>query len=299
MNPLYFRWSVADAAGHAWTKGHAEGASPGARRRRYLVARGTQRAYRPLEAFPALFRAFAGTAPDEVGVKAFADKFGLLGGDVSEAIHESRAGQEPLLIGEPLAAWTAEILAMRAALRLWDMSRAGDVHGLAHHVVWGTGKPPRTKPKLTPAQQVMAYAGSGRGAVTVVTDELGARVVYHPTAPAIGGASPPWPDGDLAGPALDYVQREINEHLHDRVEPRLLWSPDRARLELRITPTCLAGAVWLQFARAVATGKSYRQCAVCASWYEVGQRAARTTRRYCSNACRLRAHRARHANTEA
>ena len=57
--------------------------------------------------------------------------------------------------------------------------------------------------------------------------------------------------GDPIGPALHCMQSLINEHLHQRASPRLLWEQSRDRLGLYIVPEGLIGALWLQFARAV------------------------------------------------
>ena len=42
--------------------------------------------YQPLAAFSGLFRVFADTEPSRDGIKAFADRFGPLGGDIAKQI---------------------------------------------------------------------------------------------------------------------------------------------------------------------------------------------------------------------
>ena len=61
--------------------------------------------YQPLAAFPGLFRVFADTEPSRDGIKAFADRFGPLGGDIAKQIplydQPQRQGVA-VGIGEPL-----------------------------------------------------------------------------------------------------------------------------------------------------------------------------------------------------
>jgi hypothetical protein len=55
----------------------------------------------------------------------------------------------------------------------------------------------------------------------------------------------------------------------------------------------LAGAVWLQLAQAVVEHKAFRACLSCRRWFELVPEVNRTSRHYCSEACRSRAYRSR------
>ena len=101
--------------------------------------------------------------------------------------------------------------------------------------------------------------------------------------------------GDPIGPALHCMQSLINEHLHHRASPRLLWEHERDRLGLYIVPEGLIGALWLQFARAVERDAKFRQCAECGTWFEVAPGRGRADKQFCSTACRTRAYRKRQA----
>ena len=101
--------------------------------------------------------------------------------------------------------------------------------------------------------------------------------------------------GDPIGPALHCMQSLINEHLHHRASPRLLWEQSRDRLGLYIVPEGLIGALWLQFARAVERDARFRQCAECTTWFEVSPGRGRTDKQFCSTACRTKAYRKRQA----
>lgn len=60
-------------------------------------------------------------------------------------------------------------------------------------------------------------------------------------------------------------------------------------------PRNLCGAMWLQFANAVTLRKKYGRCmnSECGDWFELYPVKKGPPRRYCSNACRQRSHRAR------
>ena len=105
--------------------------------------------------------------------------------------------------------------------------------------------------------------------------------------------------GDPIGPALHCMQSLINEHLHHRASPRLLWEQSRDRLGLYIVPEGLIGALWLQFARAVERDAKFRQCAECTTWFELAPGRGRTDKQYCSTACRTKAYRKRQAEAVA
>ena len=95
--------------------------------------------YQPLVAFSGLFRVFADTEPSHDGIKAFADRFGPLGGDIAKPIplnDQPNAKGVPLGIGEALAAWNEEILTMRFAIDIWEAARNGDVGRLERVIFW-------------------------------------------------------------------------------------------------------------------------------------------------------------------
>ena len=91
--PLQFPWRVAKG-GYRWVESkppsaRAPAAAPTVPHRR--PARSAPAGFRvlqyqPLAAFPGLFRVFADTEPSHDGIKAFADRFGPLGGDIAKPI---------------------------------------------------------------------------------------------------------------------------------------------------------------------------------------------------------------------
>lgn len=244
------------------------------------------RRYFPLRDHSGLFREFADTEPTKEGFLAFANRYGLLG--EWELISLDSNGPPLAGTGERISLWHKELYALKRALELWDFIRDGDLAGLATRIYWRslddvvysdhpegpTGKELPGRPGFGFTHQVIANSN--------VNSELLER--FRP--------------GDLVQPAQYYVQKTVNDHLKGRVSPRLLWTKKRTRLALFFVPQSLIGALWLQFALAIDGNKDYRRCEECRSWFEVSPEGARTTRVYCSTACRVRAYRRRIAQAK-
>lgn len=122
----------------------------------------------------------------------------------------------------------------------------------------------------------------------------------HPLiTPALRAASFPV----LKGACLAWVQSRINERLSgvdretgDAVVAHLGF--DRfGKLRLQQQTRSLLGILWLQCARAAEGDQTFRQCRSCRNWMlispDVGKRRQAI---YCSNLCKVRAFRKRHAN---
>jgi hypothetical protein len=289
--PLQFPWQVAEG-GYSWADSRpiGEGQDRGSflTDNRAIAAAGFRvLQYQPLAAFPGLFRVFADTEPSREGVKAFADRFGPLGGDLAEQIplyDQPNAKGVPLGTGEALAAWSNEILMMRFAIDIWEAARNGDVGRLEQVIFWtedGSGV------------QILSHPELAKGQVP----EVPARVERAWIAGAhLGdGVLERFVPGDLVKPALHHVQSMINKKLEGRASPRLLWDAKRERLGLYIVPAGLIGALWLQFARAVERDSKFRQCAECGIWFELAPGTARADKLYCSTPCRIKAYRKRQA----
>jgi len=290
--PLQFRWKVAED-GYRWLESHPVDESEQMRHAflthgRPIGAGGFRvMQYQPLAAFSGLFRGFADTEPSRDGIKAFADRFGPLGGDIEKQIplyDQPNAMGVPLGTGEPLAAWNDEILTMRFAIDIWEAARNGDVAILERVIHWkpdGSGVEIAGHPGVPRGQLPEAPARVERAwiAGTHLGDDVLGRFV----------------PGDLVKPALHYLQSKINEKLEGRASPRLLWDANRERLGLYIMPAGLVGALWLQFARAVERDSQFRQCAECGIWFELAPGTARADKLYCSTPCRTKAYRKRQA----
>jgi hypothetical protein len=180
----------------------------------------------------------------------------------------------PLGTGEPKRDWFHEIETMRLAIDVWDLARAGDAAGLEQFIIWDEDG----------RRVSFRHCAKSGGRIL----ELGATIASDVFAPHLLER---FETGDLIKPAFYYVQTVINRALSGTVSPRLLWSEDRSRLELHPYPESLCGALWFQFARAVANDTRFRRCRVCGTWFELSARTARSDKIYCSNTCRTRAFR--------
>ena len=97
---------------------------------------------------------------------------------------------------------------------------------------------------------------------------------------------------DVFAPAVAYIEQSINRHL-GAVPIQLVWNSARQRPERKISPRNLLEGLWLQFADSIHTGHSFRACHSCKRWFELTPTIARTSKLYCSTACRNRAYRDR------
>ena len=62
---------------------------------------------------------------------------------------------------------------------------------------------------------------------------------------------------------------------------------------ISIVPEDLESALWFQFAQAVSGTQEFIKCVECPSWYEIAPGAGRPEKKFCSDACRMRAYRKR------
>jgi hypothetical protein len=243
--------------------------------------------YAPLQEYPALFRALAQLATDDrQAILSFANRYGGLG--VERPCHILGRPQTPFPPrGETHQQWMESIEALRRAVTIWELFKAGDQPALARYIRW----------------RQQQYAADG----VTVTHAGGWVYDSHPDLPP--GEAPPPPGrtqelimppvpelfqaGEAALPALFLVQRWINKHLEGQVAPRLLYQLDTGHQVLQMVPSTLLSAAWLQLAQAIAGNHTYRACKECGEWFEISARAdGRTARRlFCSDACKSRDYR--------
>jgi len=224
---------------------------------------------------------FAETEWTPEGVKAFADRFGSLGGDVASLIQIQPDVHRPSYLSqrEPRRKWADEIATMRAAVRLWEYARHDDAEGLSGLGLRWRGE---TGIEINPGPEA-ARDEPGLPHTWIASTHLGDDVLAR------------FVPGDLVSPALHHVQRTVNDKMERRASPRLLWTEGRSQLGMRLVPGSLIGALWLQFARAIERDNEFRQCAECGIWFELSPQTARSHKQFCSNACRTKAYRKRQA----
>jgi len=233
--------------------------------------------YDPLRECTGLFRIFAEIHPTRPGVLRFANEYGQLGGRYSETVlilassKVSRSGRAASLAkGETLDAWANEISSMKAMVRLWDAARRGDTATLEKWIQWHDGE-------VRYDFKVGQYHAGGTLAAPDHYPEI------------LDGLVP----ADVVQPAWHLLQRELNARLAEHpAMPYVVWDQDRSELRVRLKPRSLISALWLQFAFAVGENHSYRTCAACGKWFQVGPGAdMRADAKHCSNACRQRKYR--------
>jgi hypothetical protein len=99
--------------------------------------------------------------------------------------------------------------------------------------------------------------------------------------------------GDPFRPALFNLQRRVNKQLKTwGMTPRLTATEDRSHLRLCLIPKNLLTAIWLEFAESIDEQTRFLQCGGCGKWLPMPVHTTRD-RRYCAEACRMRAMRGR------
>jgi hypothetical protein len=161
-----------------------------------------------------------------------------------------------LVHGETLQLWQDEIRALSLAVSLWDAISVG-----------GNRLAAELKAALVKRELPLAV-----------------QRALHVT------------DDDPIMTALSAIQRQTDAHLRRHVDSRLLFRENQPRLQLRLQPVNLLGALWLQFALAVDLVKRFVKCAECGAPFEVS-RGLRTGKRpdakFCSARCRVGHYRGR------
>jgi len=251
------------------------------------------RTYDPL-AIPDLFRVFADTRPDKESILAFANQYGKLG--VAVDLH--RKNLEDHRGPELLDRWQAEIRQMRTAVRVWDAYQTGREKDLRPLVCkWGELGPEvrRRYQGLAPGAADREWYAPSRDETGEIVDlDLVQQIVYGTPDSFVGKA---WlAAADRRQAAKIFLADAANEHLYDhcRVElnerPRLV-----GEFRVGVRPRDLLGAMWWQVARLVTGDTQFRGCKVCGQLMEVstGPHGVRTNRAFCSNACKVKDHRAK------
>ncbi len=235
-----------------------------------LQAQTEWRSYRPLIDNDGLFKEFAlQTPPTHEGILAFANKYGALGGSAEvRVLLPTGAAAAVVGTGEPAQVWEAEIIEMRRLVTLWESAKSKDSKKLADHIKWTIDGA-----VLYEDQRTKALIANGQ----MNSD----RLAYFRR-------------GDLTAPALWHIQERLNLKLIEHsVSVRLLWdSRTHTSLSVHMVPTSLISCLWLQFGKAVAGNRDYRQCGNCEKWFEVGgSTGARSDKKFCTPTCKAAAHR--------
>jgi hypothetical protein len=256
--------------------------------------------YVPLDQYPALFRTFADTPTSPEGVLQFANRFGMLGGEVAvqtdRELPSTPTSLQRFVVAEPVVAWLNAILRMRQAVALWDMVSAGDLAGLEQVIIQnldGLHFHPKPEWFLTDwRRQTAQELRTGMQDFGGTKLEAAKPVWFWPSWLDRDGRFERRQGSGLVSAARLLIMQFVTERLDAKV-----WLEGEGLVENRFylahRPQSLVGAIWLQFAHALAAGRRYRTCNECGEWFEIPLRGARISREYCTNACRSKAYRRR------
>jgi hypothetical protein len=231
--------------------------------------------YNPLVSNPTLFKEFASLVPTEDGFMAFANEHGPLG--VGALI----AKEGPLETYEPLYRWRAAHLKMREVVDVLNAIDAKDVGTLQK---WFT---------LTNngARFVRDSDGISHWTWVTISGQLRSHIWEWAAAAST-------PDIAMLRVAQGWCQVEINEALDGGTNDthsalRVIFDGDKKEMTLRVCPTSLLAALWLQCARSLTMNPQFRTCNHCGRWFELSPDARRRQAIYCSPRCKVAAYRKR------
>jgi hypothetical protein len=252
--------------------------------------------YDALSVEPPLFRTFANLEPSREGILEFANRYGPLGaatgrrpsGISSDGIQTSLQLQQ---IPEDQHFWQSNIIEMKELLDLWNLYESCDIHGLSELIRWDDSETLVQYQRRPKSKSLTLNAQSNATDPVVVAQ----KATYDQSEPQneLERTFERFTPGDVLLPALIHLQRTINTKLENvesfggEFPPRLVWSRNGA-LSLTRTPPSLFAMLWLQFAGTVTATARYTACLTCGRWVRIGSDAARSSRHYCSNACRTR-----------
>jgi hypothetical protein len=226
------------------------------------------REYAPMREHSGLFRTFADVPLSKDGILQFANKYGALS-NLLRPWTRSRADRSEILTGgeERYGWWRGKIAAMKRAVMLWDLVRKGDEAGVVDFI--DVNKPDSGLEIHWREEKLDSYEEGTPGVVIK--------------------SGQPEPK-DAVEAALLLLQRTMEEELYKGLSAKMELISDR-RLEFRDRPSDLITAMWLQFALGVSGEREYRSCMVCKAWFELSPDIARTTRLFCSDACKSKGYR--------
>jgi hypothetical protein len=245
---------------------------------------GPVRHCQPLNGKESLYRTLADVSPTPEGILGFARQYGRLGEGV-EAFATLADGS--LATVEPLDAWRRTVVWLGEAVRLWDLAQKGDRAELSKVIQWlGKGAVRYRAPREL---LLLLHGSEPPDEVMNLWNKMHTIASAHDNPGLLASFAP----GEVEAPARCFVLRIVNDSLGRAAQPALLWDQKHRKILQRNYPRSLLGAVHLQFAAAILSGRETRACPVCGRYFEVTALASRNDRLTCSNRCRVRAYRDR------
>jgi hypothetical protein len=285
-----FVWHRPEVGAYKWVNGQIafpgepDDSDLGAERRFLDVKRdGSEKFvyYQPLTDTPRLFREFVSVPATEDGFLSFANKFGNLGIGVpifrDDSVRDGKRVSH-LTMHDPLHRWyeahhkMREIVDVLSAiqdrnlgvLREWINIADGGIRyhrndDWGQHWAW-----------VTIAKQRRAYLWDW---ATSADSE----------------------DETILRGAIGFAQGEINSAVSNSSglasTMRVVFDADKRQMSMRVCPSNLLGAMWLQIARALTENPPLKQCEYCDRWFELSSEAKRGITRFCSAKCKVAWHR--------
>jgi hypothetical protein len=103
--------------------------------------------------------------------------------------------------------------------------------------------------------------------------------------------------GELVEAGLRLLGESLSTHLRwlpgTSNPPLLQWNPAGKRVMLRLVPSSLVEAMYLQFLRAMGGGKNFQRCLACRRWFELAPGVGRADKKTCSTSCRVKIYQGR------
>jgi hypothetical protein len=223
-----------------------------------------------------LFLKFSSLEPTPDAIVKFAEVHGFLGRPIITKVVVPGPDGNATSNGEALEAWRREIRSLRAAVDLWHAIQERDVD------------------RIGGLLQEVYKIYSGVVSNDYLMNRTWRQILDRSRTPDIILKLPH--DRQLTA-ALDFVQLAIKHKLKGQVSADVRLSDEGGAIGFM--PETLLGAMWLQFAHAVAYKKEFRDCEFCGAPFEVSLEAARTSRMYCSTRCKIQAYRKRRAEAKA
>jgi hypothetical protein len=240
---------------------------------------------------PALFRNFAELTPTQGEVVEFANRFGPLTNGLAVVHIPDYKGGHVALNVETMDIWRGEIDDMRHLLSWWDHLGGTTANWFQNFLKVVSDE---SGPKL-----IHELRGSANFDEVVIVSENddGAHVLAS------------FRRGDIRYAAAHGLSTLLNKkmsahRLSIRLHPKRGTKQDPVQKSARgpvaytesLVPPDLLSALWLQFSQSVRGAKEYRQCEQCANWFELTAE-RRGDAKFCKEACRSRAYRARIAKS--
>jgi hypothetical protein len=229
---------------------------------------------------------FADLEPTDDAFLQFANQFGGLGVGVLLR-GESRNGQIEMVLGnvraegEPRWRWRYEHQQMRAVSAMLSAIQNEDIALLKEH--------------FTLAEHGVRYDSRDGGFEWVCSTQMQLKEWLWKW-----GLEAQSDEERMLRFASGWAQTRINDAMSGRgaerqslTSVRLLFNHERQGIRLHITPDTLLGAMWLQCARVLSENPTFKVCENCAKWFELSPDARRKHSKYCSDRCKVAAHRAK------